>query len=45
MVAKAEITPFDQRLFLIFIVTFASMTAFEFVGKFLYPYDPTGART
>jgi len=40
MVAKAEITPFDQRLFLIFIVTFASMTAFEFAGKFLYPYNP-----
>ena len=40
MVAKAETTPFDQKLFLIFIVTFASMTAFEFVGKFLYPYEP-----
>jgi len=33
-------TPFDQRLFLIFIVTFASMTAFEFAAQFLYPYAP-----
>jgi PAS domain S-box-containing protein len=40
MVAKIEPTPFDQRLFLIFIVTFASMTAFEFVGQFLYPISP-----
>ena len=28
---KAESTPFDQKLFLVFIVTFASMTAFELV--------------
>ena len=33
-------TPFDQRLFLIFIVTFAVMTAFEFLGQYLYPYTP-----
>ena len=33
-------TPFDQRLFLIFIVTFASMTVFEFAAQFLYPYAP-----
>jgi len=37
---RAEPTPFDQRLFLIFIVTFATMTAFEFAGEFLYPYPP-----
>ncbi|MGB8309426.1 MAG: PAS domain S-box protein [Methanoregula sp.] len=33
-------TPFDQRLFLIFIVTFASMIAFEFAAQFLFPYAP-----
>ncbi len=37
---RAEPTPFDQRLFLIFIVTFATMTVFEFAGEFLYPYPP-----
>jgi len=40
MDANAEPTPFDQRLFLIFIVTFATMTVFEFAGQFLYPYPP-----
>ena len=40
MNAEARQTPFDQRLFLIFIVTFASMTAFEFAAQFLYPYPP-----
>jgi PAS domain S-box-containing protein len=40
MDAQAEPTPFDQRLFLIFIVTFATMTAFEFASEFLYPYPP-----
>ncbi|HXX55803.1 MAG TPA: PAS domain S-box protein [Methanoregula sp.] len=33
-------TPFDQKLFLVFITTFAAMTAFEFAGQFLYPYPP-----
>jgi PAS domain S-box-containing protein len=33
-------TPFDQKLFLVFIVTFASMTVFEFAAQFLYPYPP-----
>ncbi|MGA9085651.1 MAG: PAS domain S-box protein [Methanoregula sp.] len=37
---KIEPTPFDQRLFLIFIVTFATMTAFEFAGQFFYPHPP-----
>ena len=37
---KAEPTPFDQKLFLVFITTFAAMTAFEFAGQFLYPYPP-----
>jgi len=37
---RAEPTPFDQRLFLIFIVTFATMTVFEFASGFLYPYSP-----
>ncbi|HVP96824.1 PAS domain S-box protein [Methanoregula sp.] len=40
MVSQEGPTPFDQRLFLIFIVTFAAMTAFEFTGQFLYPYEP-----
>ena len=40
MDARAEPTPFDQRLFLIFIVSFATMTAFEFASEFLYPYPP-----
>jgi PAS domain S-box-containing protein len=40
MDTQAEPTPFDQRLFLIFIVTFATMTAFEFTSEFLYPYPP-----
>jgi PAS domain S-box-containing protein len=35
-----EITPFDQKLFLVFITTFAAMTAFEFTGQYLYPYPP-----
>lgn len=33
-------TPFDQRLFLIFIVTFAAMMVFEFTAQYLYPYSP-----
>jgi len=33
-------TPFDQKLFLVFITTFAAMTAFEFAGMYLYPYPP-----
>ena len=37
---KAEPTPFDQKLFLVFIVTFASMMAFEFAAQFIYPYPP-----
>jgi PAS domain S-box-containing protein len=37
---RAEPTPFDQRLFLIFIVTFAAMMVFEFASAFLYPYPP-----
>jgi len=37
---KAKQTPFDQKLFLIFVVTFASMTAFEFISQFLFPYPP-----
>ncbi len=37
---KAESTPFDQQLFLVFIVTFASMTAFELVVQFLFPFPP-----
>jgi PAS domain S-box-containing protein len=37
---KSEQTPFDQKLFLVFITTFASMTVFEFAGQFLYPYPP-----
>ncbi len=40
MDTRAEPTPFDQRLFVIFIATFATMTAFEFAGQFLYPYPP-----
>ena len=40
MDARSEPTPFDQRLFLIFIVTFATMTVFEFAGQYLYPYPP-----
>ncbi|MEN6396448.1 MAG: PAS domain S-box protein [Methanoregula sp.] len=40
MDTRADPTPFDQKLFLIFIVTFATMTAFEFAGQFIYPYDP-----
>ena len=35
-----DITPFDQKLFLVFITTFAAMTAFEFIGQYLYPYNP-----
>jgi PAS domain S-box-containing protein len=35
-----DITPFDQKLFLVFITTFAAMTAFEFTGQYLYPYPP-----
>ena len=34
---KAGPTPFDQKLFFVFIVTFASMTAFEFGGQYLFP--------
>jgi len=37
---KTEPTPFDQKLFLVFITTFAAMTAFEFAGQFLYPSPP-----
>ena len=37
---KTEPTPFDQKLFLVFIATFAAMTAFEFAGQFLYPFPP-----
>jgi len=40
MASQESPTPFDQRLFLIFIVTFAAMTFFEFTGQFLYPYRP-----
>ena len=40
MKTQNETTPFDQKLFLIFIVTFATMTVFEFAGQFLYPYPP-----
>ena len=40
MDARPDPTPFDQRLFLIFIVTFAAMTVFEFAGQYLYPYPP-----
>jgi len=41
---KAEPTPFDQKLFLIFIVTFAAVTVFEFGQQFIYP-DPPDWRT
>ena len=37
---KTEPTPVNQKLFLVFMVTFASMTVFEFVVQFLYPYPP-----
>ncbi|WP_292370291.1 sensor histidine kinase [Methanoregula sp. UBA64] len=40
MDAEARQTPFDQRLFLIFMVTFAGMTTFEFAAQYLYPYPP-----
>ena len=40
MERKPEPTPFDQKLFLVFIVTFASMTVYEFGAQFLYPYMP-----
>ena len=40
MESKAEPTPVDQKLFLVFIVTFAAMTVFEFAGQFLYPFPP-----
>jgi PAS domain S-box-containing protein len=40
MDAEARQTPFDQRLFLIFMVTFAGMTFFEFAAQYLYPYPP-----
>lgn len=40
MDAEAGQTPFDQRLFLIFMVTFAAMLLFEFSAQFLYPYPP-----
>jgi len=40
MDAEARQTPFDQRLFLIFMVTFAGMTVFEFAAQYLYPYPP-----
>jgi|GEM_PF-6687315 hypothetical protein len=40
MNVESKPTPIDQRLFLIFIVTFATMTVFEFVGQFIYPYPP-----
>ena len=37
---SSDVTPFDQKLFLVFITTFAAMTVFEFVGQYLYPYSP-----
>jgi PAS domain S-box-containing protein len=37
---KAGPTPFDQKLFLVFIVTFASMTAFEFATQFFSLFPP-----
>ncbi|MGA7799102.1 MAG: histidine kinase dimerization/phospho-acceptor domain-containing protein [Methanoregula sp.] len=40
MDARSEPTPFDQRLFFIFIVTFATMTVFEFAGYYVYLYPP-----
>ncbi len=40
MDVKARPTPFDQKLFLVFIVTFASMTAFEFAGHSLSLFPP-----
>ena len=40
MDVKAEPTPFDQKLFLVFIATFASMTAFEFAGQSLSLFPP-----
>ena len=40
MAKSGEPTPFDQKLFLVFIVTFAVMTFFEFAAQFLYPYTP-----
>jgi PAS domain S-box-containing protein len=40
MDTKADPTPFDQKLFLVFIVTFATMMAFECAAQFLYPYPP-----
>jgi len=40
MTGEAGQTPFDQRLFLIFMVTFAAMTVFEFTAQFLFPYPP-----
>src|SRR5208337_4611495 len=35
---KSEPTPFDQKLFLVFVVTFSSMIAFEFVSEYLFSY-------
>jgi len=40
MGAKSEPTPFDEKLFIIFVVTFASMIAFEFIGQYLFPHEP-----
>ena len=40
MARKREPTPFDQKLFLVFIVTFASMITFEFAAQFFFPYTP-----
>jgi len=37
---STEQTPIDQELFVVFIATFALMTAFEFVGQFLSPIPP-----
>ena len=35
-----EITPLGQRLFVVFIATFATMSAYEFVSPFLIPVIP-----
>ncbi len=40
MDVKPGPTPVDQKLFLVFIATFASMTAFEFATQYLYPLPP-----
>ena len=40
MDTKAEPTPFDQKLLVVFIATFASMTVFEFAWQFISPLVP-----